>query len=41
LFPDAIMQEKDGDDTDKNAALEELFNEKIKITKEYLDNAQL
>ena len=37
LFPDAIMQEKDGDDTEKNAALQELFEEKIKITKEYLN----
>ena len=41
LFPDAIMQETEGDDTDKNDALEELFNQKIKITKEYLDNAHL
>jgi hypothetical protein len=37
LFPKAIMQEKDGNDDDKNAALQELFDEKIKITKNYLD----
>jgi hypothetical protein len=41
LFPEAIMQEREGDDSDKNEALQELFNEKIRITKEYLDNAQL
>jgi len=36
LFSQAIMQEKDGDDTEKNEALQEIFNEKIKITEEYL-----
>lgn len=36
LFPQAIMEERDGDDTEKNAALQELFDEKIRITKEYL-----
>lgn len=36
LFPSAIMNERDGDDTDKNEALQELFDEKIKITKDYL-----
>lgn len=41
LFPDAIMSEREGDDSEKNEALEELFNEKIRITKEYLDHAQL
>lgn len=41
LFPDAIMQETDGDDSEKNEALLELFNEKIKITKEYLENARI
>jgi hypothetical protein len=41
LFPKALMQERDGDDSEKNEALQELFDEKLKITKEYLDNAQL
>lgn len=38
LFPKAIMHEKEGDDTDKNEALQELFEEKIKVTKEYLES---
>lgn len=37
LFPRAIMEEKEGDDTEKNAALQELFDEKLRITKEYLE----
>jgi hypothetical protein len=41
LFPQALMQEKEGDDKDKNEALQELFDEKLKVTKQYLDNAQL
>jgi hypothetical protein len=36
LFPSAIMQEREGNDDDKNAALQELFDEKIRITKDYL-----
>jgi hypothetical protein len=41
LFPQAIMQERDGDDTNKNEALEEIFNEKIKVTEEYLKQCTL
>jgi hypothetical protein len=41
LFPDALMQEREGDDSEKNEALQELFEEKIRITKEYLDHAHL
>lgn len=36
LFNQAIMQEQEGDDTEKNAALHELFSAKIKITEEYV-----
>ena len=36
LFPQAIMQEREGSDDEKNEALQELFNEKIKITEEYV-----
>jgi hypothetical protein len=36
LFPEAIMQERKGDDKEKNDALQELFDEKIKITTEYI-----
>jgi hypothetical protein len=38
LFPKAIMKEKDGNDDEKNEALKELFDEKIRVTKEYLDS---
>ena len=41
LFPDAIMQEREGDDTSKNEALQELFDEKIKTLKEYIDDAHI
>jgi hypothetical protein len=41
LFSQAIMQEKDGDDSEKNEALQEIFNEKIKITEEYLNKCTL
>jgi hypothetical protein len=41
LFPKALMQEREGNDDEKNEALQELFDEKLRITKEYLDNAQL
>jgi hypothetical protein len=41
LFPKALMQEREGNDDEKNEALEELFNEKIKITKQYLENARI
>ena len=41
LFSQAIMQEKDGDDSGKNEALQEIFNEKIKITEEYLKQCTL
>ena len=36
LFPNAIMLEKKGDDTEKNDALREIFEEKIKSTQDYL-----
>jgi len=36
LFPQALMREKEGNDDEKNEALQEIFNEKIKITEEYL-----
>lgn len=38
LFPKAIMHEKEGNDDEKNEALKELFDEKIRVTKEYLDS---
>ena len=41
LFPEAIMNEREGDDTSKNEALQELFDEKIKTLKEYLDDAHI
>jgi hypothetical protein len=41
LFPKALMQEREGSDDEKNEALQELFDEKLRITKEYLDNARL
>lgn len=41
LFPAAIMKEREGDDTEKNEALQELFDAKIKATKEYLENAKI
>lgn len=41
LFPEAIMKETEGDDSEKNEALKELFEAKIKATKEYLENAKL
>lgn len=41
LFPEAIMKEREGNDDSKNEALQELFDEKIKLIKKYLDNAQL
>lgn len=36
LFPQAIMSEREGDDESKNTALQELFDEKIKVTEAYL-----
>jgi hypothetical protein len=36
LFPKAIMQERDGDDTEKNEALQEIFDEKLKLVEQYL-----
>lgn len=36
LFPEAIMRERDGEDTEKNEALQEIFDEKIKTVEEYL-----
>ena len=41
LFPSALMQEKDGNDKEKDEALQEIFNEKIKVIEDYLDNVQL
>ena len=41
IFPDAIMPEgypKDGDDKDKNAALEEIFNMKVDNVTSYMTN---
>jgi hypothetical protein len=35
------MKEREGNDDSKNEALQELFDEKIKLIKKYLDNAQL
>jgi hypothetical protein len=37
LFPKAIMPEKDGNDDNKNEALHEIFQDKIRTTKKYLD----
>jgi hypothetical protein len=37
LFPEAIMEEREGDDSEKNEAFQELFNEKINKTTEYLE----
>lgn len=37
LFPQAIMQEREGNDDEKNQALQEIFDEKIRATKEYLE----
>jgi hypothetical protein len=37
LFPRAIMSEREGDDTEKNEALQEIFDEKIKITERYVN----
>lgn len=36
LFPLAIMNEREGNDDSKNAALQEIFNEKLKKTEEYM-----
>ena len=36
LFPKAIMNEREGNDDDKNAALQEIFDEKLKITVDYI-----
>ena len=36
LFPKAIMNERDGDDSEKNNALQEIFNEKLRMTVDYL-----
>ena len=41
LFPTAIMKEREGDDKEKNEALNELFEAKIKSVKEYLENAKI
>lgn len=38
LFPSAIMKEKEGDDTEKNAAMQEIFEEKINLIQEYLED---
>lgn len=37
LFPKALMLEKDGNDDNKNEALYEIFQDKIRTTKKYLD----
>jgi len=36
LFPQAIMNEMEGNDDEKNAALQELFDEKVKVVNNYL-----
>ena len=36
LFPTAIMDEKEGNDDEKNAALKEIFDEKINTVNEYV-----
>lgn len=36
LFSQAIMQEREGNDDDKNEALQEIFDEKIKSVEEYM-----
>jgi hypothetical protein len=36
LFHQAIMEEREGNDDEKNEALQELFSEKIKVTENYL-----
>jgi hypothetical protein len=41
LFPDVIMKETEGDDSEKNEALKEIFEAKIKSIKEYLENAKI
>lgn len=41
LFPEAIMRETEGDDSEKNEALKEIFEAKIKATKEYLEYAKV
>ncbi len=41
LFPYAIMQEREGDDKEKNEALQEIFSEKIRLIEEYFKNAQI
>ena len=40
LFPQAIMNNFDGDDDEKNAALQELFDEKVKTVNNYLEQCQ-
>jgi hypothetical protein len=41
LFPQAIMEEKDGDDTAKNEALQQIFDTKIKVIEKYIENASI
>ena len=41
LFPQAIMKETEGNDDEKNEALEEIFNEKIKTITDYLSNVEV
>lgn len=41
LFPQAIMNEREGDDSDKNGALQEIFDEKIAITEKYVRECTL
>ena len=41
LFPYAIMQEREGNDDEKNDALQEIFSEKIRLIEEYFKNAQI
>jgi len=36
LFPQAIMNESEGNDDEKNEALQELFDEKVKLVNDYL-----
>jgi hypothetical protein len=41
LFPTAIMEQKEGDDTEKNEALQEIFDEKLKHSEQYVKTASL
>lgn len=39
LFPQAIMQEREGNDDDKNEAIQEIFAAKIELIEKYFKNA--